>query len=332
MGGDGLTLTVTTLTRPTSLTATAPETASAEGALAEAYGHCREITRTRARNFYYGLRLTPEPRRSAIYSIYAWMRAADDAADEAGTLAERRERLRMFADWTRGVMSGARDVETHEQSLLAAALSETVRRYPVEREVFDDMLLGLQLDLDREQLADEEQLAHYCYCVAGTAGLACVRIWGLREGADAERARELALRRGQAFQRTNILRDFAEDFDGSPRRVYLPAAALARHGVTAADVRAWAKPDGCEALIREQAELAREHYAASAELENLIDPACAPTLWAMTRIYSGLLEQIEAEPRRVVGDAASGGRARLAPAAKATIAIRAAIGARMHRW
>ena len=42
---------------------------------------CREITRTRAGNFYWGLRLTPEPRRSAMYAIYAWMREADDIVD-----------------------------------------------------------------------------------------------------------------------------------------------------------------------------------------------------------------------------------------------------------
>lgn len=331
-GTDGSIQTVTTLTRPTSLTASVPEAARAEGALAEAYAHCREVTRARARNFYYGLRLTPEPRRSAIYAIYAWMRAADDAADEAGTLAERRERLQAFAEWTRGVMAGEVDSGTREQGLLAAALRATVRAYPVDREIFDDMLLGLRLDLDRGQIADEEQLAHYCYCVAGTAGLACVRIWGLREGADADRARDLTLRRGQAFQRTNILRDFAEDFDGSPRRVYLPASAFRAHGLTPRELRAWSDPARCEALVREQAGLAREHYRASAELETMVDAACAPTLWAMTRIYSGLLTQIEAEPRRVVGDAVSGGRARLAPATKATIAIRAAIGARMHRW
>ena len=50
--------------------------------IARGYDACGRIVRSRARNFWYGLRLTPEPRRSALYAIYAWMREADDIADE----------------------------------------------------------------------------------------------------------------------------------------------------------------------------------------------------------------------------------------------------------
>lgn len=303
--------------------------------LAVAFAHCREITRTRARNFYYGLRLTPEPRRSAIFAIYAWMRAADDAVDEAGTLSEREARLRTFSDWTERLLGEAvagqigRGMDLQTAGHLGIALAATVASYPVGASIFRDMLSGLRRDLRGHDFADDSDLARYCYCVAGTAGLACVAIWGLREGADPAAARELALRRGQAFQRTNILRDFVEDYDGAdgPRRVYIPRDAFARHGLTAEQLRAWSPAPGCEALIREQAGLAREHYILSSELESMIDPGCAPTLWAMTRIYSGLLGHIEAQPSRVVGD-----RVRLASAAKATIALRAALGARMHRW
>lgn len=314
--------------------------------LAAAFARCREVTRQRARNFYYGLRLTPEPKRSAIYSVYAWMRAADDAVDEAGTLEERRTRLDDFADWTWTVLAGIGPPVTSGsreracRDWLALSLSETARRYRLPPSIFDDMIDGLRTDLARPEIQTEAELERYCYGVAGTAGLACLSIWGLRPGADASEARELALHRGQAFQRTNILRDFAEDYDGleaarsgeheRDRRVYIPREAFASFGLTAAELRAWSPADRCEALVRDQAARARAYYSRSARLESLVDPACAPTLWAMTRIYSGLLEQVEAEPRRVVrrGDE----RARLAPAAKATIAIRAAIGARVLRW
>lgn len=306
--------------------------------LAAAFAHCREITRRRARNFYYGLRLTPEPRRSAIYAIYAWMRAADDAVDESGTVAEREARLRRFSVWTEQLLGEAVSgrlglgMDLPTAGHLGIALAATVASYPIGTAIFRDMLIGLRRDIKGHDITDDADLTRYCYCVAGTAGLACVAIWGLRDGADPAAARDLALRRGQAFQRTNILRDFAEDFDGAegPRRVYIPQDALVRHRLTAEQLRAWAPVEECEVLIREQAGLAREHYILSADLETMIDPGCAPTLWAMTRIYSGLLEHIEADPSRAVGG--GGGRVRLAPAAKATIALRAALGARMRRW
>jgi phytoene/squalene synthetase len=77
-------------------------------------------------------------------------------------------------------------------------------------------------------------------------------------------------------------------------------------------------------MIRNVASWARASYDASAPLDEMIDPACLPALWAMTRIYSGLLSIIEKDPDRVVGAK----RIRLSSAHKATIALRAAFMAR----
>ena len=56
---------------------------------------CERVTRERARNFWYGLKLTPGPARGAMYVIYAWMREADDLADAEGFAPE--ERVRRIA-------------------------------------------------------------------------------------------------------------------------------------------------------------------------------------------------------------------------------------------
>lgn len=298
---------------------------SSTGELGAAYAACARVVRSRARNFYYGLRLTPEPRRSAIYSVYAWMRAADDAVDAPVSIDERRAALAAFAANTERLLH-REPVESTEPFWLA--LGATISHYPVPARVFRDMLAGLEDDLSARPVMTEADLERYCYRVASTAGLACLSIWGLRAGVDREHAERLAIQRGQAFQRTNILRDFAQDHDDSPPRVYLPAEAFSRHGITPDSLRAWSDPARCTALVREQAALARTHYDKSAELESLVSADCAPTLWAMTRIYSGLLSLIEAEPARIVGPH----RVRLSSASKAAIALRAAWGARRGWW
>lgn len=295
------------------------------GELGEAFAACAQVVRSRARNFYYGLRLTPEPRRSAIYSVYAWMRAADDAADAPASIGDRRAALARFAANTERLLR-REAVESPEP--FWHALGATIAHFPVPARVFRDMLAGLEDDLAARPVTTEADLERYCYRVASTAGLACLSIWGLRPGADRERAEALAIRRGQAFQRTNILRDFAQDFDDTPRRVYLPAEAFARHGLTPESLRAWSEPSRCAALVLEQAAIARAHYDGSAELESLVSADCAPTLWAMTRIYSGLLGVIEADPARIV----SAARVRLSSASKAAIALRAAWGSRRGWW
>lgn len=296
--------------------------------IAAALDACREITRLQARNFYYGLRLTPEPRRSSLYAIYAWMRTADDAVDEPATARERLQRLAEVRARTHRILA-ADFSELASLPPMWLGFAAVIHSYPVEHALFHDTLEGLEADIAGVELATEDDLTRYCYCVAGTVGLACVSIWGLRAGADARVARDLALRRGQAFQRTNILRDFAQDFDQSPRRIYLPRQQLESAGLTAQSLRDWTEPEACAAFILRQARTAREHYAASQPLESLIEPDCAPTLWAMTRIYSGILEQIERDPSRVVEQ---GGRARVPAVRKASIAITASLRARLQRW
>ncbi len=54
-----------------------------EAAVALAYKHCERITRSRARNFYYGIRLLPPAKRSAMCALYAMARRIDDVGDGA---------------------------------------------------------------------------------------------------------------------------------------------------------------------------------------------------------------------------------------------------------
>ena len=304
---------------------TPPSRIDSSAALQEAYQTCAQVTRDCARNFYYGLRMTPEPRRSAIYSVYAWMRRADDQVDTAADLATKASRLAEFAQATERLIAG-QPLGPVESDPVWIAFRQTVHDYQLDPADLRRLLQGLETDLAAEQRAAEsdrpilicrsrEELREYCYCVASTVGIICVAIWGLRDPAHAAEARRLAIERGQAFQLTNILRDFAQDFDEG--RIYLPADDFDRAGLSPDDLRHWSDPERCEALVRELAAHARAHYDQSAPLDEMISPPCVAALSAMTRIYSGLLTVIERQPDRIV----SGGRIRLPSARKASIAL-----------
>lgn len=302
--------------------------------LRHAYACCGEVVKRRARNFYYGLRLTPEPRRSAIYSVYAWMRAADDEADDAGSIEHKRERLRRFRDATEALLSGG-DLGPRAGDPAFVAFAHTVHAFALDPADLRALLDGLDFDLDHEARAaaaraqqgdraapvlmcsSREELQTYCYRVASTVGLVCIKIWGLAPNAKWEEARPLAIRRGLAFQLTNILRDFGEDFDEG--RVYLPSDDLRAAGITPTDLRRWTRPRECDALVRGLSSWARGEYEASQPLDAMVDPMCFATLRTMTRIYSGLLTVVERDPRRIVG----GPRIRLQSMHKAGIALRA---------
>lgn len=298
-----------------------------ESDLAAAYAHCRDVAKTRARNFYYGLKLTPEPQRSAVYAIYAWMRVGDDLVDEGPDGDAKRERLAAFTAATNRALAGedgARD--GIGEPIMWAAFADAVERFSVRRSDIDAMLAGLREDLDHHGYETFDELKTYCGRVASSVGRVCVTIWGVRQGVSMERAMTLAERRGLAFQLTNILRDFAEDFDDG--RVYLPEQSFEAAGLTPEQLRRWDDPEACIRFVEGQAAIARAEFDASAPLEDMINAACAPTLWAMTRIYSGILRKIEERPDRVVGQA----RIRLQSLHKAGIAMRALARSRRGEW
>jgi len=174
------------------------------------------------------------------------------------------------------------------------------------------------------RLADEAALDTYCYRVASTVGLLCVGIWGLKPGADPAAARRLASIRGRAFQRTNVLRDFAEDYDSDPRRVYVPASAFDEAGLTPEALRAWSDPARCGALVRDRIEHARRAFRESAPLDGMVSADGRAVLRAMTGIYAALLERLARRPACV----GLGPRVRVPKRTKVWIAARALVSRR----
>ncbi len=259
--------------------------------LARGYDACGRIVKSRARNFWYGLRLTPEPRRSALYAIYAWMREVDDIADEDDAAPDaRRLELDAFRARTHRVFLGEVDPDPWWR-----AFGDTVQRHSLPREPFDAMIDGQDADLDWTSCPDRSVLERFCWQVASTVGLICVRVWGHDGSPEVDR---MAVDRGKAFQLTNILRDLREDRGRG--RTYLPADELEAAGLDIDGLLAWRDPVRCRDFIRGQAAHAEAYFQASAGLDANLDAECRATSWAMTRIYHELLQRIERDPSRIV--------------------------------
>lgn len=284
-------------------------TTSTAPSIQTAYAWCREVTRLRARNFYYGLKLLPEPKRSALYAIYAWMRLADDLIDDATGTEQAGCDLETFEQDTARALQGSPPAAEP----MWIALADVATRWPLDPDCFAMMIAGQRADLESQRIESPAQLLTYCNQVASSVGLVCIDIWGYSDPA----ARELAVERGIAFQLTNILRDLREDLDND--RCYLPAEQLRAAHVNTEDLRAWRPMDACDAVVGGWIERAQKAYAVSAPLDAMIDSSCRPTLWAMTTIYHSLLNTIAADPRRIVSEQ----RVRLSPIRKSMIAIRA---------
>jgi 15-cis-phytoene synthase len=252
-----------------------------------AYRHCEQITRAQARNFFYGIRLLPGPKRRALSAIYALARRVDDIGDDETLSAQARvARLDQLRKQLPRI-----DDERNDPVLVAVAA--TARRYPIPFSAFEDLIDGCQADARGTTYGTFEELVHYCRCVAGSVGRLSLGVFGTPDPAAAS---PIADDLGVALQLTNILRDVMED--RSNGRVYLPAEDLARFGVHPDDLAA--DPQAFARLIRFEVDRSLEWYGRGFTLLPMLDRRSAACTAAMAGIYRRLLDRIAADPLAVL--------------------------------
>jgi phytoene synthase len=261
--------------------------------VAEAYLECRTVARREAKNFYYSFRVLPQHKSDAMCAMYAFMRRADDIADdETLSIPERRV---IMADWVaawRSVQAGGASDDA-----VFVAVRDTQSRFGISNELLDQLVEGTTMDLAAEPVVGEvqtyatfDELYHYCYLVASVVGLVCIRIFGYTD----PRAEKLAEETGIAFQLTNILRDVREDAERG--RVYLPLDMLTSFGTSVDRIGALSKGTTLQpnerALLAELGVRAEKYYESADKLLPLIDRDSRAALWVLVTIYHDLLKRI----------------------------------------
>lgn len=280
-------------------------------ALTSAYETCEAITRTQARNFYYGIRLLPPTKRVSLCAVYALARRIDDIGD--GDLAPDDKRVALA-----GLKAELTDIGASTDPVLVA-VADTAARFPLPVSAFGELVDGVQMDLTGTRYDTFDDLVDYCRCVAGSVGRLCLGIFGSR--AD-PRASDYADALGIALQQVNILRDIREDLTNN--RVYLPSEELHRFGVRLQLSPAGDLVDrdgGLARFIAFAAQRARLWFDRGLDLLPLLDRRSAACAAAMSGIYRRLLEQIAANPALVYDR-----RLSLSGWQKATVAVRAMAG------
>lgn len=261
--------------------------------LDQAYAICRDIAKREAKNFYYAFVALPAARRNAICAIYAFMRKADDLADdESISLDQRRRQLDAWlASWRAASQGG----ETADSVFIATR--DATQRFNIPLSLLDELVAGTTMDLTprASNVPDTYQtfsdLYRYCYLVASVVGLVCIRIFGYSD----QKAEKYAEETGVAFQLTNILRDVSEDAERN--RVYLPLEDMAAHNVTLDSLLH--RPAGQPPTERERSLLAdignraETYYQSATSLLPLIHKESRPALWVLVEIYHELLKRIE---------------------------------------
>lgn len=274
--------------------------------LARSFRYCERLARREAGNFYPAFRILPAAQRRAMCALYAFLRVTDDLSDEPGTVDGKRAAL---ADWRCRLDRALAGEFSHP---LHAAFAHTTRQHCIPSGYFHEVIDGVEMDLEPARYDQFSDLYKYCYRVASVVGLACIHVWGFH----GERAKELAVASGIAFQLTNILRDLGED--AGRGRVYLPQEDLGRFGYCEEQLFRSEQGESFRALMRFEVERARGYYEAARPLARQLDPPGRAVFLVLTRTYRGLLEAIEKRDYDVYTS-----RVRLSPLRKVWLVLQA---------
>ena len=263
--------------------------------LAEAYAVCERIVGTEARNFSYGIRLLPRPKRQALSAVYAFARRVDDIGDGDLPVAEKT----VLLDEARTQAAAPGD---HPGDPVLFALADSAARYPLDLGAFGELIDGCEMDQRDTPYRGWDDLAVYCRNVAGSIGRLSLGVFdppSLRTEPSVPNT--LADQLGLALQLTNILRDIREDLTNG--RIYVPQEDLDAHGVVLelnADGNLDPQGGRLAELIRFEADRAEQLYAEGLGLLPLLDRRSRACCGALSGIYHALLRRITAEPEAVL--------------------------------
>jgi len=246
-----------------------------------------EITRKSRSNLAFAFFSLPKATRQDITTFYAFCRQVDDAADDPEVpLSQRRHWLQ---GWRRWLVQAEPD-----EPGFASELRTLISKYRIDRQLFEEILLGVEMDLEPVRFQDFEALHRYCYRVAGAVGLVSIEIFGYRNDQCKEYARKL----GTALQLTNIIRDVDKDLRNGGR-IYLPSGELRMFGYSEEELRDRKYNSAFVRLMQFQAERAHSFFREATRLLPAEDRRSMVAAEGMRAIYFALLRRMEKDQFRL---------------------------------
>lgn len=267
--------------------------------------YCQQKAAQSGSSFYYSFLFLPPEQRRAITALYAFCREVDDVVDESSDAGVAATTLAWWRNEIQSLYDGK------PQHPVTRALQPAIEPYNIEQARLNEIIDGMEMDLQQSRYLDFAGLQRYCYHVAGVVGILAARIFGMTNPRTLQYAETL----GTAFQLTNIIRDVGED--ARKNRIYLPMDELQRFGVTAADILNRRENDNFRALMVFQGERAEHYYREALALLPTEDRRAQRPGLVMAAIYRTLLDEIRRDGYQVLNQ-----RTALTPIRKLWIAWR----------
>ena len=165
----------------------------------------KTITQTYSTSFSLGIYFLNHRLRSAIYSIYGFVRVADEIVDSFEGY-DKKKLLSTFKEQTYEAIEARISVNP-----ILNSFQHAVHQYHIHPELIERFLQSMEMDLEKMDYT-QEKYQDYILGSAEVVGLMCLNVFTEGDIKMYEELKPYAMKLGAAFQKVNFLRDMKDDY------------------------------------------------------------------------------------------------------------------------
>lgn len=171
-------------------------------------------TKSYSTSFSLAVKMLKNEQQSAIYSIYGFVRFADEIVDsfheyDKASLLEKFEQ-----DYFDAIKHGI------SLNPILNSFQLTVKKYQIDQEYIEAFLRSMRLDISDKVYNEKDKIDEYIYGSADVVGLMCLKVFCNGNEMQFQELKQPAMKLGSAFQKVNFLRDLKNDMEDLGRRYF----------------------------------------------------------------------------------------------------------------
>ncbi len=172
------------------------------------------VTRSYSTSFSIAVSFLDREIQQGIYSIYGFVRLADEIVDTF--LEHDKESLlnKFEQDYYEAQKNGI------SLNPVLHSFQLTVTKYQIPDELIRAFLLSMRTDLHKTRYISKNEIDAYIYGSADVVGLMCLAVFTEGNRKMYEKLKAPAMRLGSAFQKVNFLRDLKNDTESLDRQYF----------------------------------------------------------------------------------------------------------------
>ena len=163
------------------------------------------VTKSYSTSFSLAVYMLSSKIREDIYSIYGFVRFADEIVDSFHDF-DKKELIDDFEkEYYKAVKNGI------SLNPILNSFQNTVKKYNISDDLIQAFLKSMKLDLVKQSYNSKQEYEEYIYGSADVVGLMCLKVFVNGDEKSYNDLKMEAMRLGSAFQKVNFLRDLKDD-------------------------------------------------------------------------------------------------------------------------